>query len=149
MATSSGTARAKTLPQAPRASQSSTPSLKATHTEELVFALCGPIGSPLREVAGTLDALLKDRFGYEVRVVRLSSVIEELSDGAVSTEPFARIRDLIDKGNTLRARFGPSVLADVAIREIAAEREERRPKTDSVFRPARVCHIIDSSKIEA
>jgi deoxycytidylate deaminase len=149
MATSPGTARAKTVQQAPRASQSSTPALRATHTEELVFALCGPIGSPLHEVASTLEMLLRDTFEYDVRTIRLSGVIEQLDGTTTPTGPFERIRHLIDEGNTLRSRFGHSVLADVAIKEIAATREQRKQPNDEAFRPARVCHIIDSIKNEA
>lgn len=149
MVASPGAARAKSVHETPRASQSSTPALRATHTEELVFALCGPIGSPLHEVASTLEMLLRDTFEYEVRIIRLSEVIERLDRSTTPATPFERIRHLIEKGNTLRSRFGNSVLADVAIMEIAAIREQRKQPNDGVFRPARVCHIIDSIKNEA
>jgi deoxycytidylate deaminase len=149
METSPGTARAKSVQQAPRATQSSTPTLRETHTEELVFALCGPIGSPLREVASTLEKLLRETFKYDVHSIRLSSVIEQLDGTATPATPVDRIRHLIDEGNKLRSRFGPSVLADCAIKEIAARREQRREPNDEVFRPARVCHIVDSIKNEA
>lgn len=123
--------------------------MRSTHTDELVFALCGPIGSPLREVASTLEMLMRDTFEYEVRVIRLSAVIEELDKSPVPLGKFDRIRHLIDKGNELRVKFGPSVLADVAIRDIAATRQQRVRPDDPAFRSARVCHIIDSIKNEA
>ncbi|MET0792186.1 MAG: anti-phage dCTP deaminase [Polyangiaceae bacterium] len=125
--------------------------LKETHTDELVFALCGPIGSSLQAVTSTLEKLLRDQFDYEVKVVRLSEIIEQLDGSPVPKGAFARVSHLIERGNLLRQRFGPSILADVAIREIAVRREERKLPGDpaGVYRPARVCHIVDSIKNEA
>lgn len=92
---------------------------------------------------------MRDNFEYEVRIVRLSKVIEELDKTPSPVGKFERIRHLIDKGNDLRSKFGPSVLADVAIRDIAAMRQERLKPEDPAFRSARICHIIDSIKNEA
>ena len=52
--------------------------IESTHTSELVIALCGPIGSPLHDVAATLQETLTNTFGYEkCEVLRLSRIIEE------------------------------------------------------------------------
>ena len=52
--------------------------IESTHTSELVIALCGPIGSPLHEVATTLQEALTNTFGYEkCEIIRLSKFIEE------------------------------------------------------------------------
>ncbi len=144
-----GAARAKALQQAPKASQGSSSELRSHHTPELVFALCGPIGSPLREVAAALQKLLKEGFDYDVEVVRLSAFIEQLDGIQTPTAAFDRARDLIERGNNLRAKHGASILADMAISEIALRREQRDRDAGGAFRPARVCHIIDSIKNEA
>jgi hypothetical protein len=50
-------------------------------TAEIVIALCGPLGTPLHEVAETFKQLLESAdYGYEkVIVLRLSDEIRELS----------------------------------------------------------------------
>lgn len=121
--------------------------VRSTHTVELVFALCGPIGSPLHDVAESLKRLLEDEFAYECRILRLSKLIEEREGVATSTSQYARIQDLIAKGNKLREEHGASILADLAIKEIAVAREEERKRAGSeAFRSMRICHIIDSIK---
>ena len=86
--------------------------VRATHTSELVIVLCGPVGSPLHRVASSLKKTLEDDFGYqECRVLKLSSIIEEHFQKHTGTDPFGRIKHLITKGDELRAKHGPSVLA--------------------------------------
>ena len=55
-----------------------TKSIEKTHTQELVIALCGPIGSPLHDVSTSIATMLKDTFGYETCTqIRLSQLIED------------------------------------------------------------------------
>ena len=72
--------------------------LSSTHTEELVIALCGPIGSPLHEVAEKLGEMLKQPFGYsDCNVIRLSQFIQkhaETSNREVSTGLAKRVHDV-------------------------------------------------------
>lgn len=130
-------------------------------TPELVIALCGPLGTPLHRVSRMLKELLGNNYKYDVvKEIRLSDFIREHG------EPTDRdsIGSLIDAGNQLRERHGPSVLAQLAIRHIAqsrttlAERKERSQQSSpvesaddeqGVIAPAPVvrhCHIIDSIK---
>ncbi|MHB8392129.1 MAG: anti-phage dCTP deaminase [Acidobacteriaceae bacterium] len=127
---------------------SSTPvEVQSTHTEELVIALCGPIGSPLHTVGGLLKRVLEQEYNYQCEVIQLSRLIEEYRGKAPSEPRFDRIKGLIDKGNDIRKEFGSSVLADIAISKIAAHREQQKSESGSKrFEPRRVCHIVDSIK---
>lgn len=50
------------------ANQSSKSVLDKTHTEELVIAMCGPIGTPLPDVSLKIGEVLTTVFGYAFRV---------------------------------------------------------------------------------
>ena len=77
--------------------------LSSTHTEELVIALCGPIGSPLHEVADKLHEMLEQPFGYvKCNVIRLSKFIGEFAartSREVANSGAKRRHDLITLGN--------------------------------------------------
>jgi deoxycytidylate deaminase len=120
--------------------------IRSTHTEELVIALCGPIGAPLHEVAEDLARILSEEYSYECQPVRLSKLIEDYCGSVAPTGEFERIQHLIAQGNLLRQKHGASVLADLAIREIARSRQRRQGNDTEPQRGARVCHIIDSIK---
>jgi deoxycytidylate deaminase len=119
-----------------------------TYTSELVIALCGPIGSPLHQVADAIKRKLESDFAYErCSVIKLSETIERLSPVAPGSSRFQRVEGLIDNGNKLRQRYGPSVLAELAISEIALDRRKTQTaKAEERLVPRRVCHIIDSVK---
>lgn len=126
--------------------------ISSTHTEEMIIALCGPIGSPVHEVARTLSTMLEDTFGYSsCRIVRLSKFIEQYS-GKVgvsipAAQSFDRINAQIDAGNKLREKHGASILAEFAVNEIRLDRERHKAAQGAVaYNPRRVCHIIDSIK---
>lgn len=132
-------------------STSTTQILSSTNTEELVIALCGPIGSPLHEVADSLNEMLKQQFGYETcNIIRLSKFIEDsavkqnkprIKDGA------KRIHSLIDHGNWMRGNYGASVLAELAVNSIRLDREDSgKDEEGTQFISVRKCHIIDSIK---
>lgn len=128
--------------------------LRTTNTSELVIALCGPIGSPLHDVASTISSSLTDRYGYEsCRVIRLSEFIREHAakvggEGAIPQSPKATsVEALIDAGDRMRDRFGASILADLAVSEIRLDRQKSgKSKEGEQFVGRRVCHIIDSIK---
>ncbi len=125
--------------------------LSSTHTDELVIALCGPIGSPLHEVADKLQEMLRNTFAYHTcRVVRLSRFIEDHAGRAgrsIAGKAADRRHALIDFGDEMRRTYGFSVLAELAVHEIRVDRElnARDPQT-SQYLPRRACHIIDSIK---
>ncbi|WP_222932614.1 hypothetical protein [Pseudomonas lundensis] len=130
-----------------------------TITPEMVIALCGPMGTPLHDVAKTFqDLLLGPDYGYErVNIIRLSDEIREQKNLTKEKS----ILKLIEAGNELRAEYGNEILARLAIRRITLEREgaqqaSEENREDDLFNdtslaPApkvavRYCHIIDSVK---
>jgi len=128
---------------------SSKEAIERLDTEELVIALCGPIGSPLHDVAKELKSQLEERFAYKTcEIIRLSDFIKkhgDLSTPAIKalrgTDDFIKKKSFIEAGNALREKYNTSVLANLAIHRIAKSRP-----TDNETRSRRVCHIIDSIK---
>ncbi len=137
--------------------QPTTEILRSTNTSELVVALCGPIGSPLHEVATTISNALTGAYGYDsCTVIRLSEFIKSHADKVggdhvIPAGPKAkRVEALIDAGDKMRDQFGASVLADLAVSEIRLDQEKNgRMKEGDQFVSRRVCHIIDSIKNQA
>lgn len=122
-------------------------SVKKLFTDELIIGLCAPAGSPVHKVADELRRLLEERYGYSCEVIRLSRLIEDHSGAAKTGSRSERIHDLIDKGNELRRKYGASVLADLAISRIAADRESLKQANSSEhYTKRRACYIIDSIK---
>jgi deoxycytidylate deaminase len=123
-------------------------SIKSSHTGELVIALCGPIGSPIHRVGNAIKSLLIDDFGYErCEIIRLSEFIETHGKKAPQSRGYERTKALIDAGDELREKYGAGILAELAVNQIAIERSKAKEKAGSeLFRPRRVCHIIDSIK---
>lgn len=132
--------------------QKSSETIARTHTTELVIALCGPIGSPLHDVATALESKLVNTFDYQkCTKIRMSSLISEYADKVQKSIPeragFQKIQAQIDVGNDLRAKYGASVLAELAVNAIRLDREIQKAETGAaVHAPRRVCHIIDSVK---
>ncbi len=125
--------------------------LTSTHTAELVIALCGPIGSPLHDVADMVKDVLATTFSYEkCEVIRLSNFIVAQARRAnrpIRENPAQRRHDLITLGNQMRQLHGASVLAELAVNEIRLDRELNGKEAGAErFIPRRVCHIIDSIK---
>ena len=142
------------------------------NTDELVIALCGPIGSPLHAVAETLRETLVDEYAYKnCNIIRLSKFISEhknaeqrslpltsdtqsgasndaqIKQEKKSSEEFNRVESLINDGDELRRKFKPSFLAELAIRQIRLDREQfKNDSNHESIEPRRVCHIIDSVK---
>jgi hypothetical protein len=73
--------------------------IKSSHTSELVIALCGPIGSPLHDVADAFKGILAEKFGYQCVSLRLSALIEQHAGKAPPSPQFDRIKLLIEKGD--------------------------------------------------
>ena len=132
--------------------QKSSETIAKTHTTELVIALCGPIGSPLHDVAAALEAKLLNTFDYQkCTKIRMSTLISDYADKVQKQIPvragFEKIQAQIDVGNDLRAKYGASVLAELAVNAIRLDREIQKAETGATAHaPRRVCHIIDSVK---
>jgi deoxycytidylate deaminase len=128
-----------------------------TITPEMVIALCGPMGTPLHDVAKTFqELLLGTDYDYErVNIIRLSDEIRKQKTLTAEKS----ILKLIEAGNELRAEYGNEILARLAIRRITLEREGAQQASEEnregdLFDDAssapkvtvRYCHIIDSIK---
>ena len=122
--------------------------IRDTHTHELVVGLCGPIGSPTKEVSVRLQAILESDHRYKTYIKKLSDFIEKHSEMPINkSSVYARYSTLITGGNRLKATFGNSVLAELAIAEISITRTSNRQASGaSEFQPERFCHVFDSIK---
>lgn len=129
---------------------SSTRVLQETQTDELVIALCGPIGTPLQEVATEIGDMLKSTFGYDVEHIRAGDLIRQFlrQDGALieSASTLSR-QNMNSAAHEMRRRYGPAVLAELAVRQIRMSREaEGRDPDSRNFVSRRVCHVFQSIK---
>lgn len=131
------------------------PSVDDRTSEELVLGVVGPVGSGCSKTTELLGQILRDDYGYEVTVYRLSDIIKEnvglLGDQIVLAEAGAkRIEDFQAAGNRLRQTFGKDYLAAKAIEKIAAWRDEagfgRSQGDERVPTRKRHVHILDSLK---
>lgn len=124
--------------------------ITSRETRELIFGLCGPIGSPLHPVAELLKSSMERIYGYECHIIRLSQVIEKRAEiSTVGLTAYDRKIGLINAGNNLREKFGPGVLAEYAIHDISVRRAlEKGPEPDKPYQPLKICYIIDSIKNE-
>ncbi len=137
--------------------------IEKTLTPQVVIALCGPLGTPLHEVAKSFEELLLSTdYGYEhVEIIRLSDEIRSHKN----VGPESSTQELIEAGNELRRDHGNEVLAKLAVRRISVARAAEQAKAtaakksehpdlfkddaDDVLVPnvtLKWCHIIDSVK---
>ncbi|MGR4069815.1 anti-phage dCTP deaminase [Billgrantia sp. C5P2] len=126
-----------------------------TSTPEIVIALCGPLGTPLHEVAETFEKLLAGSdYNYTyVNVIRLS---EEIRREEKIPESEKSIKRLIEAGNSLRERTTNNILAKLAVKKITIKRAALQEVSQqdggdekSAIEPTvtvKTCHIIDSIK---
>lgn len=115
-----------------------------THTEELIIGLCGPIGTDIHYIAEEVGLIINEKYNYDVEIIKLSDFIKNLKSITEGSNNYENITKLIDAGNQLRSDKGNSVLAELAINEIAVKREIKR--ATGGFKSNRVCYIIDSIK---
>jgi deoxycytidylate deaminase len=147
-----------TTPTTPKKDLFSTTGIKeiisSTHTNELVIALCGPIGSPMHAVAQKIREMLNETFAYECSIIKLSSFIEDdlakqigATNTATADREATRVESLIRHGNDMRKTYGNSILAELAVEKIRLDRQlNGRNQETGQFLSRRVCHIIDSIK---
>jgi deoxycytidylate deaminase len=132
-----------------RLRQHSTPErLKKTHTDEVVIALCGPIGSPLRAVGAELKRVMEGEFGYDAEIIILSKFIEKKgAPSGAKASAAEKVHHMIQQGNELRGKYGNGVLAELGIAQIHLERQRRKEKEGGQrFESQRTCYIFDSVK---
>ena len=98
-----------------------------TYTEELIFGLCGPIGSPIHNVADVFKETLETNYGYECVIIRLSEFIKdelrkEDPNQVAFKDEYDKLNKLIDAGDRIRKKYRPSYLAELVIEKIAESR---------------------------
>lgn len=114
-----------------------------TYTNELIFSLCGPIGSPIHEVAKTLKDFLLTKYQYDCEIILLSDFIAkdlEKNGETIPTDEYDKLMTKIEHGNKMRGAFGTGILAELAIYKMSKER------TANPNKERRICYIIDSLK---
>jgi len=130
--------------------------IQHTLSDELVIAICSPIGSLRKPVITALEQNIKS-YGYDYETIKLSDFITEyypLPTEAKSGETsyYTQLMGKIEGGNALREKYGPSVLVDLAITEIYNSRllfsrislkDELDPKK---LQNRKKCYLIDSLK---
>jgi len=125
--------------------------IKDTHTEELVIALCGQLGTDIGKIQEILVNELRSKYNYICKEITLSHFISQKSSYNLnnSKSEYDRIIDGMNGGNELRALHGDQVLSEFAIQEIIADKLNRNPHTDieaGKFNSIRVCYVITSIK---
>jgi len=131
--------------------------IKSRRTNELVIGVCGAVGCNLQDVVSEL----KDQFGafsYEVTIVKVSSLIKELTarhddlleigpkiDSIESLDFFSRYTALQDLGNAIRDKFTDDTLATQAIKFISTNRQIKMNSSGDTT-PPRAVYIVDQLK---
>lgn len=121
-------------------------------SQELVFAMVGPVGSGCTTVAEHIRAELQSRYEYSVpEVITVSGIIRESSDlVSVDIPERSDFQNYLEKsqeaGNALREKFGEEYLIKRAIEKIHKFREKLGGYSDGNVVPKRNAYIIDSIK---
>jgi len=137
--------------------KSSKERVRATHTDEIVFALCGYLGSNIKNVANSIEHIMGNDYGYTCQRIKLSNFIS-LNKGSDSFQAkgsteYIRMKNLIEDGNKLRNTYGPEILAELAIQRIGIDRVSSAKTiidddgNESLrFISQKKCYIIESVK---
>jgi len=122
-------------------------------SQELIFALVGPVGSGVSTTATYLNELLTLDFGYAVApIIKMSDIIrDEAHRVGVTAPPRKPIGQYIDvmqtAGNKLREKLGNNYLTEKAIEKIVTFRTASGGYAGSgIPLPGRRAYIIDSLK---
>ncbi|QLG89151.1 cytidine deaminase [Chitinibacter bivalviorum] len=94
-----------------------------TLTEELVIALCAPVGSPLDNVSDTLSKFLAGYGYHKPTKIKISDYIKQECGIEVKNPPTIECKlKLIEAGNKLRQENGHDYLAKKVVSQILRER---------------------------
>lgn len=121
-------------------------------SQELVFALVGPISSGVSTAAGYLHDILSGDFKYTVApIMKPSDVIRQQASLASITVPetaktASYVTDMQNAGNSLRKKFGNNYLIEKVIEKIRVFRENNDGYSGELEIPGRRAYIIDSVK---
>ena len=98
-----------------------------TLTSELIFGICTPIGSLKEPVVDTIEKILEDKYGYEVKRIKISEFIAKYSSIKSESKPgetqaFTKLMSKIKGGDEIRKKFHFSSLIELAIYDINLDR---------------------------
>ena len=97
----------------------------------MIIGLCVPIGTDIHNVSKRIKEILENDYQYKVIEVRLSRIIELNSNVCFSefknhSKEYSRLKDLILRGNQLRQKYSPRILAESAIKRIGHDRAKQK-----------------------
>lgn len=115
-------------------------------TDEVIFALVGPVASGVSYTGELLSTMLKNDYGYDGQVIKLSTFINKyassVGQSVVTLDDPQRITKLQEIGNRLREKFGSGCIAEFGVRDINMARGEPKPLPEA----RRHFTILDSIK---
>jgi len=127
-----------------------TEEIKSRRSQELIIALCGAVGSGIKELNDKLQNELEDH-GYHVQHIKLSSlIVERTGEKTQNLSNFDRYKKLQDLGDKLRRDYTDNIVAQLAIEQIStirmAEFGESHPDSEPLKVFDKVAYIIDQVK---
>jgi len=129
------------------------PNPEERYTDELVIGVVAPVGSGASTAASIIKEKFVEIYGYDTSsIVKMSDIIRSYSDkvnvDTSSNDPYAAISSLQQAGSSLREKFGPKFLSDMAISTISAGRPRQKTAlgTDAPMVNRRHVTVIDSIK---
>jgi len=132
--------------------------VEGKYTDEIIIGICSPIGAKKIPVIDQIKKVLKNDYAYDIEVIKISSIIDELHKVPVisiegKTEEYSKLIHKIKGGNILRDQTKKmSILAEYATMKINQERnaESGGDSTEHILseklKNRRKCYIIDSLK---
>lgn len=127
--------------------------VKDRRSQELVFALVGPLGSGCTTVANEIHTLLKNEYRYIApKIITISDFIRDGLKKSGKPVPSRvngldqYITSMQDAGNDLRKAYGTTYLIEKAIEAIHTERKRSGGFNNGIILPKRIAYIIDSIK---
>ncbi len=127
---------------------------KKLHTQELIIAFSGPLGSGVSDVRGVVAKRLIE-LGYDVVSIKISDLMKACSkylqqpqdDDLNSLQGVERYIKLQELGNLLRRGRGNNFLSLLVTSSIQLDRQRRHPdETPDSVKPLRVAYLIDQLK---
>ncbi|MFC0587944.1 anti-phage dCTP deaminase [Novosphingobium aquiterrae] len=121
-------------------------------SNELVFALVGPLGSGVSMAAELIREKLTGPYQYECPpILKPSDVIREKAPliGAMAPKPqnsVSYVSNMQDLGNELRSKYGNNYLIEKTIEKMYIFRKDKGGYEGDVELPGRRAYIIDSIK---
>ena len=133
----------------------STARVRETHTQEIIFALCGFMGSNIQNVADKIQHVMENDYEYSCERIKISDFIKKNRIKQIETfsgtQEYKRKKFLIENGNELRKNHCNELLAELAIQKIGSDRYNEADKSTQEdksprYKSRKKCIIIDSLK---